>query len=160
QAEQMADAGRQDVTVAFEVVAFAGETSQCPRNVQGDRWLLGNNQRFVHAFPVAAGPPRLARMIRGEFRAVQVDPPGHSFPSYEAWRVFLAGSTLSLAALLAAAGLVCLVAANWPGMDKWQRLGLAQGVLALLAGLAAWRERAAVAAAGPGASGAEAPGHA
>ena len=89
-------------------------------------------------------------MIRGEFRAVQVSPPGPPFPSYDAWRAFLSRAALALGALLLAAGLACLVAANWPGMPRWQRFALAQAVLAGLALLAFWREGRGGAAAGTG----------
>jgi len=77
-------------------------------------------------------------MIRGEFQAVQVDAPRRLFPSYDGWRAFLARAAVALAAVLLGAGVVCLVAANWPGMDKWQRFALVQAMLAALSVAAAF----------------------
>uniref|UniRef100_UPI00194032D6 GDYXXLXY domain-containing protein n=1 Tax=Bordetella pseudohinzii TaxID=1331258 RepID=UPI00194032D6 len=48
-----------------------------------------------------------------------------------AWRQFLGRTTLWLAVLLLGSGVICWVAANWPGMGISRRFALAQGLLAV-----------------------------
>ncbi|CZZ87667.1 membrane protein [Bordetella trematum] len=54
------------------------------------------------------------------------------------WRLFLGRATLWLAVLLLGSGVVCWVAANWPGLAVSSRFALAQGVLAVTVLVGIW----------------------
>lgn len=55
-----------------------------------------------------------------------------------AWRQFLGRTTLWLAVLLLGSGVICWVAANWPGMTVIRRFTLAQGLLTISVLLSVW----------------------
>ncbi|MCJ9712840.1 DUF2157 domain-containing protein, partial [Bordetella hinzii] len=55
-----------------------------------------------------------------------------------AWRQFLGRTTLWLAVLLLGSGVICWVAANWPGMGISRRFTLAQGLLAVSVLASVW----------------------
>jgi hypothetical protein len=54
QAQQVAYAGGQHVLLAFKVIALPGEAPQGAGNIQSYRGFLGNNERFIHEFPITA----------------------------------------------------------------------------------------------------------
>ena len=46
--DQMADRRRQQVVIAFEIIALFGEPAERSRDIRCDRRLLGNDQGFSH----------------------------------------------------------------------------------------------------------------
>ncbi|WP_370510744.1 DUF2157 domain-containing protein [Bordetella holmesii] len=77
-------------------------------------------------------------MIRGEIREMQVGTTQQAGSELHAWRQFLGRTTLWLAVLLLGSGVICWVAANWPGMTVIRRFTLAQGLLTISVLLSVW----------------------